>query len=275
MYISIYIYTYIPLSFTFYEIFTVQILMYTHVCIFSYYSHSFVYFFCYKQIEPLIAETKKPSIFVSVFYSDAVQSVIYKYQSALCSLWDQVNDIAITQSAETTSESTESTVLGPSKQPQVRHVVHLLLALKGTALCDGDETNVFSILKIINKKHSFNDMISLMTNIIFEDFVEIFCRVVVSDLWIFGSAIVKKESTENLIDPSIEEVSNLLNDDVEENTFTSVGGGVGGEAAVVNSMTEKRSEVKRKPSSGNKQIVPSMIVENEMAKRLSEWLQLI
>lgn len=106
-------------------------------------------------------------------------------------------------------------------------------ALRGTAISE-QGSSVLEILEVINKKGPNDDVSSLDLFVTFDDFIELFCRLVVSNLWIFAS---EDES-----------------------------------AGLENRLTVPESDGLRRSTS---RVTTAGIVEQALAKRLSEWLKLI
>jgi hypothetical protein len=125
----------------------------------------------------------------------------------------------------------------------VKHVVKLMLALRGTAIVE--ESNVMSILEAVNKKGSNDDASSLDLFVTFDDFVEMFCRLVVSDLWMFAP-----EQEEGSVRASSPKTMDKLTE---------------------GSVSNPTPALQRQSSSRS----PIVVIENALSKRLSEWLKLI
>jgi len=181
-------------------------------------------------IEPLASEIRPPPVFVAALYSDKVQMVLRKYASSMRSLWDQVIDIANEGFPGSTTPS-----------PQVKHVVKLALALRGSTIQE-DDVGVIQIMEAINKKSPGSDDISSLDLFVtFDDFTEMFCRLVVSDLWIYSS----------------DDDNHSVDAQSQRDELESVMSGPG----------IKRSSTRPTTSAG--------IIESGLAKRLSEWLKLV
>mmetsp|Transcript_2185 Transcript_2185/g.2148 ORF Transcript_2185/g.2148 Transcript_2185/m.2148 type:complete len:885 (-) Transcript_2185:50-2704(-) len=170
-------------------------------------------------IEPLASENRPSPVFMTALYSESVQLIIRKRASSLHSLWDQVLEIARTGNK--------------NYIPQVKHVIKLMQALRGTAISE-QGSSVIELLEVINKKGPNDDVSSLDLYVTYDDFVELFCRLVVSHLWIFAA---EDES-----------------------------------AGLDNRLTLPENEGLRRSTS---RVTTSGIIEQALAKRLSEWLKLI
>ncbi len=125
----------------------------------------------YIQIQPIGAESKPPPVFVVAFYSDTVQQVLRKYAPALRALWQQVLDAA---------------VAGGRQQALVQDAARLLLALRGSAI-SMENSELDRILKIANRLAANDDASTLFQPINQDDFAEMLCRVVGSELWVYSS----------------------------------------------------------------------------------------
>ncbi len=97
------------------------------------------------------------------------------------------------------------------------------------------------------------DIFSLCLPIIFDDFIEMLCRLMVSDLWIYGIHKLHKSHSQQLM----EATGGSTHLDIE--TMSTGGESIGSGA----------------PLSSPIQGSPSSIVETALANRLQEWLSLI
>lgn len=97
-------------------------------------------------MEPLASESRSVPVFVVALYSESVQLILRKRASALRSLWDQVLEIA-----NQGDFLIEIPLFGLGKesfhQPQVKHVVKLMRALRGTAISE-EGSSVLEILEV-------------------------------------------------------------------------------------------------------------------------------
>lgn len=99
------------------------------------------------------------------------------------------------------------------------------------------------VMQAVGKRGSNDDVSSLDLSVTFDDFVEMFCRVVVSDLWMFAP-----EQEDNSVRASSPKTMDKMSEGSTSNPA-----------------------LRRQSSSRS----PVAIIENALAKRLSEWLKLI
>lgn len=158
-----------------------------------------VYRMLAETMEPLSTEARPVSVFVSALYSEEVQTILLKQEGSVRRLWDQVLEIAASAeqpSAPASPIPTASRMLSArcdsgtfftdegTCRPRVKHVVKLFMALKGSAVSE-EGCTVLGVLEALNKKGQSGDFSSLDLEVCFDDFIELFCRLVVSNLWIF------------------------------------------------------------------------------------------
>lgn len=156
-----------------------------------------VYRMLAETVEPLSSGARTVPVFVSALYSEAVQTVLYENEGPLRSLWDQVLDIAVARGGNVSAESNFSSLQYQDSQanrmacpesecrPRLRHIVRVFMALKGTAIVE-EGCTVMQLLEVLNKKGPSGDLSCLDLEVCFDDFVELFCRLAVSDLWTYG-----------------------------------------------------------------------------------------
>ncbi|CAE7342973.1 RSPH10B [Symbiodinium microadriaticum] len=183
-------------------------------------------------VEPLASESYSPPVFVTVLYAESVQAILRRRASQMRALWDQVKEIALDGAAPTAGER---------RVPQVKHIVKLMLALRGTAI--DENATVLMKMETIEKKGSNDDISSLDLFVTFDDFVEMFCRLVVSDLWMFSP-------------------------EQDETASTRAGSP---KTMVQSEGSTSHPTLHRQGSSRS----PVSIIENALSKRLNEWLKLI
>jgi hypothetical protein len=124
-----------------------------------------------------------------------------------------------------------------------------------------------------------NDALSLCLPIIFDDFVEMFCRVVVSDLWIYGvSNLPAKENLNSEVNDG--EILMQTDDQRSVNVTKSVpmlrqDSDIGLNLMMTAGTMHLDSTNTLLQTSKTSKSSPTLIVEQALAKRLSDWLQLV
>ena len=128
--------------------------------------------------------------------------------------------------------------------PQVKHIIKLMLALRGTAI--EEDCTVLAVMEAVGKKGNNDDVSSLDLFVTFDDFTEMFCRLVVSSLWMFSP---------------------------EQNETESVRGGNSSPKQMdrMSEASTSQPTLQRQNSSRS----PVSVIETALSKRLSEWLKLI
>ena len=76
-------------------------------------------------------------MFVSVLYAESVQSTLRRRATQMRTLWDQVKEIALDGVSQASGERVV---------PQVKHIVKLMLALRGKAIYEN--SNVLTVLEV-------------------------------------------------------------------------------------------------------------------------------
>jgi len=113
--------------------------------------------------------------FVAALHEDAVQAIVIDYAPALRTLWAQL------------VESARRDGFGDAEAGvvQFRHMIKVFQALRGIAV-DG-ETTVLELVEAMGKcvLGKSVDVTVLLLPVTYEDFVEMLCRLLVSDHWIY------------------------------------------------------------------------------------------
>lgn len=129
-------------------------------------------------VQPIEADPKLIPGFVHALYHDHVQALLRDFRPALKTIWAQVVEAA---ARDGFTHNTRGMV-------QLRHVIRVVLTFKGTTL--DDETTLSTLLEIFGKGVNAMgdvDVTCLSMIIIYDDFIELICKLVLSEAWIDAS----------------------------------------------------------------------------------------